>query len=111
MATVGTFDHKPSESAHDIESEVEPENVPLPRSSMVSVRLSEIPFDPDLDIIDERDALGASIPCSGPPSTRTSRSSSRTSESSLSINSVNWEDLEKTEEQQARDDAKDEVSL
>ncbi|KAJ9610747.1 hypothetical protein H2200_005524 [Cladophialophora chaetospira] len=108
MATLEAFDHEPSASVQEIENEVEPANVPLPRSSLVSVRLSEIPFDPELDVIDERDALGASIPCSGPPSTRTSRSSSRTSESSLSINSVNWEDLDKTEEQQARDDAKDE---
>ena len=111
MAAVEALDHRSFESAHEIESDVEPENVPLPRSSMVSVRLSDIPFDPELDIIDERDVLDASIRRSDPPSTRTSRSSSRTSESSISINSVNWEDLEKTEEQQARDDAKDEVGL
>jgi hypothetical protein len=94
------------------ESDIEPENVPLPRSSMVSVRLSDIPFDPDLDIIDEREnPLDASVPRSGSPSSRTSRSSSRTSESSISINSVNWEGLEKTEEQEAKYDATDEVSL
>jgi hypothetical protein len=92
-------------------AEVEPENVPLPRSSMVSVRLSDIPFDPDLDIIDERDVLETSAPRSDPPSTRTSRSSSQSSDSSITINSVNWEDLEKTEEQEAREDATDEVRL
>jgi hypothetical protein len=109
MAEVESPFDLPSEPAPEAESDVEPENVPLPRSSMVSVRLSDIPFDPDLDIIDEHDVPEASLPRSGPPSTRTSRSSSRTSESSLSINSVNWEDLEKTEEQEARDDATDEV--
>ena len=109
MAVVENLETDPALVDVEIENDVEPENVPLPRSSMVSVRLSDIPFDPDLDIIDERDALEASLPRSGSPSTRSSLSSSRTSESSGSINSVNWEDLEKTEQQEAKDDTADEV--
>lgn len=111
MAAMAALDQVVPESVPDLKSDVEPENVPLPRSSMVSVRLSDIPFDPDLDVIDEHDVPEASLPRTDPPSTRTSRSSSRTSESSRSIDSVNWEDLEKTEEQEARDDAADEVGF
>jgi hypothetical protein len=89
---------------------LEPEDVPLPRSSMVSVRLSDIPFDPDLDIISEREpSQVVSTPRSDGPSTRTSRASSQTSESSISMHSVNWEGLEKTEEQERKDEDTDEV--
>lgn len=89
----------------------DPENVPLPTSSMVTVRLSDIPYDPDLDELRQPDApRESSIPRSSPPSTRSSRSSSQTSESSTSINSVNWEGLEKTEEQEPKDEVTDEVS-
>ena len=111
MAEVEVLHAVSSQTMHKVEFDVEPENVPLPRSSMVSVRLSDIPFDPDLDIIGESHvSQEVSLPGSGPPSTRTSRSSSRTSESSVSMNSVNWEGLEKTEEQEAKDDTADEVS-
>ncbi|OQU99435.1 Rab-GTPase-TBC domain-containing protein isoform 1 [Cladophialophora immunda] len=109
MTEVEAMHPVPSEAIPEGGSDIEPENVPLPRSSMVSVRLSDIPFDPDLDIIGERDiSQEASQPRSGPPSTRTSRSSSHTSESSISLNSVNWEGLEKTEEQVHKDEATDE---
>ncbi|OAL36443.1 hypothetical protein AYO20_04339 [Fonsecaea nubica] len=109
MAEVEAIPPVPSETVLDNGSDIEPENVPLPRSSMVSVRLSDIPFDPDLDIIAEPDiSQEASQPRSGPPSSRTSRSSSHTSESSISLNSVNWEGLEKSEEQEQRDEATDE---
>ncbi|OCT47229.1 putative GTPase activating protein (Evi5) [Cladophialophora carrionii] len=109
MADVDAACNLPCQHVAEDDSDVEPENVPLPRSSMVSVRLSDIPFDPDLDIIDERDVpQEVSVPHSGSPSTRSSRSSSRTSESSISMNSVNWEGLEKTEEQEAKYDATDE---
>ncbi|ETI25426.1 hypothetical protein G647_02199 [Cladophialophora carrionii CBS 160.54] len=109
MADVDAACNLPSQHVAEDDSDVEPENVPLPRSSMVSVRLSDIPFDPDLDIIDERDVpQEVSVPHSDSPSTRSSRSSSRTSESSISMNSVNWEGLEKTEEQEAKYDATDE---
>ncbi|KIW66147.1 hypothetical protein PV04_08349 [Phialophora macrospora] len=109
MADVDDACRVPSPNIPEDENDIEPENVPLPRSSMVSVRLSDIPFDPDLDIIDERDSpLEAPVPRSGSPSSRTSRSSSQTSESSISMNSVNWEGLEKTEEQEAKYDATDE---
>ncbi|KAH0839147.1 hypothetical protein AYO21_04740 [Fonsecaea monophora] len=109
MAEVEAIPPVPSETMLEYGSDIEPENVPLPHSSMVSVRLSDIPFDPDLDIIAEPDiSQEASQPRSGPPSSRTSRSSSHTSESSISLNSVNWEGLEKSEEQEQRDEATDE---
>lgn len=112
MAESEVVEEMPSQTTSEVGPEVEPENVPLPRSSMVSVRLSDIPFDPDLDIIDEREIpREVSVPRSSPSSTRSSRSSSQTSESSLSIDSVNWEGLEKTEEQEPKDDGTDEVSL
>ena len=110
MAEVEIVHGLPSQTLPEIKHVIQPEDIPLPRSSMVSVRLSDIPFDPELDIIAERGvSLEASLPESGPPSSRSSRSSSRTSESSISISSVNWEDLEKSEAQEAKDEADDEV--
>ncbi|KAJ9616019.1 hypothetical protein H2204_014188 [Knufia peltigerae] len=90
-------------------TEVKPEDIPLPRSSMITVRLSDIQTPPELDVDAEAQASPQpSVRQSSPSSTRSSRSSSRTSESSVSINSVDWEGLEKTEEQEHKDEATDE---
>lgn len=95
-----------------VEDEISPEDVPLPRSSMITVRLSEVSVLSDLDEdLDLKAPQDNGTPESSPPSTRSSRSSSQTSGSSISLNSVNWEGLEKTEEQEPRDEATDEVSL
>jgi len=89
-------------------TDVKPEDIPLPRSSMITVRLSDIQVHPDVDEELGQDASPQpSIHQSSPSSTRSSRSSSRTSESSISLISVDWEGLEKTEEQE-KDDATDE---
>ncbi|KAK5204703.1 hypothetical protein LTR41_009559 [Exophiala xenobiotica] len=90
------------------DTDVKPEDIPLPRSSMITVRLSDIQVHPDVDEEVEQDASPQpSIRQSSPSSTRSSRSSSRTSESSISLISVDWEGLEKTEEQE-KDEATDE---
>lgn len=89
-------------------TDVRPEDIPLPRSSMITVRLSDIPLQPDVDEELEQEASPQpSIRQSSPSSTRSSRCSSRTSESSISLISVDWEGLEKTEEQE-KDEATDE---
>ncbi|KIW10455.1 hypothetical protein PV08_11419 [Exophiala spinifera] len=93
----------------EVNTALKPEDIPLPRSSMITVRLSDIQSPPELDLDAEVEASPQpSIRQSSPSSTRSSRSSSRTSESSVSIRSVDWEGLEKTEEQEAKDEATDE---
>lgn len=93
-----------------VELEVFPENIPLPRSSMMTVRLSDIEDDASASYKDEVDITQSmSAPPSRPSSTRSSRASSQTSDSSTSINTVDWDELEKTEEQEPKDDASDEV--
>ncbi|KIV94947.1 hypothetical protein PV10_02661 [Exophiala mesophila] len=92
-----------------LEPEVFPENIPLPRSSMITVRLSDIQDNASVSYGDEADATQTlSAPPSRPSSTRSSRASSQTSDSSTSINTVDWDELEKTEEQEPKDDATDE---
>lgn len=92
------------------DSDISPEDVPLPRSSMITVRLSEVNLNPVSDAVPEQDtAQDPSAPQSSPSSTRSSRSSSQTSDSSTSIDTVDWEELDKTEEQEPKDDATDEV--
>lgn len=99
-------------ATHNVEFPISPENIPLPRSSMITVRLSDVQETSPLD----HDRVGADIPqtLSAPQSrtssTRSSRSSSQTSESSTSINTVDWDELEKTEEQESKDENTDEVS-
>jgi hypothetical protein len=90
------------------DTDVKPEDIPLPRSSMITVRLSDIQVHPDVDEEVEQDASPQPSIRQSSPSTRSSRSSSRTSESSISLISVDWEGLEKTEEQE-KDEATDEV--
>lgn len=98
--------------ATETEVEICPEDIPLPRSSMITVRLSDasafsvLEEDVELDVSPETAPLGSS-----PSSIRSSRSSSQSSDKSASLNLVNWEGLEKTEEQEPRDEASDEVSL
>lgn len=95
----------------DVCAGVEPENIPLPTSSMITVRLSDIPVFPDIDEdLEPTGSQEGSLRQSPPSSTRSSRSSSQTSESSASIPSVDWEGLEKTEEQESKDESTDDVS-
>lgn len=99
-----------AELAATNDGDISPENVPLPRSSMITVRLSEVDLEPVIDAISEQDGTqDPSAPQSSPSSTRSSRSSSQTSDSSTSIDTVDWEELDKTEEQEPKDDASDEV--
>jgi len=98
--------------------QVRPENVPLPTDSMITVRLSDAQLQPELAHVSgatqdwnkatvEQNSLTDTAASS---TTRTSsRSSSRSSQASSISNSVDWEGLEKTEEQELKDDATDEV--
>lgn len=99
------------------EEEIRPENIPLPTDSMITVRLSdaqllaeshtfetsleqETPASPEREI---------STTVTSPATRSSSRASSRSSRVSAVSNSVDWEGLEKTEEQVVKDDATDEV--
>lgn len=102
----------------EIVEETRPENIPLPTDSMITVRLSDAQLQAEPAMIhaamqesnehsrgqNSRTSLATS---SG--STPSSRSSSRTSQASTTSNSVDWEGLEKTEQQELKDDATDEV--
>jgi hypothetical protein len=91
-------------------TDISPENIPLPTSSMITVRLSDIQVHPDVgEDLEPGVSQVASLRQSIPSSTRSSRSSSQISDSSASIHSVDWEGLEKTEEQEAKDEETDEV--
>lgn len=101
----------------EAEEEVRPENIPLPTDSMVTVRLSDpqLLADPQpIETFSERQSLATDgrdttsniIPPASRPSSRASSNSSQGS--SISI-SVDWEGLEKTEEEELKDDATDEV--
>lgn len=100
-----------------IEEEIAPENVPLPTDSMITVRLSDAYLDvepfPTMEseshsyantvVTDHEASQTSSL------SRSSSVSSSRSSQASSSSKSVDWEGLEKTEEQEVKDDATDEV--
>lgn len=98
--------------------EIRPENIPLPTDSMITVRLSDAqlhaePVDmhaaaQDLDKATPGQNSRTSIATSS-LSRPSSRSSSRSSQVSSTSNSVDWEGLERTEEQEVKDDATDEV--
>ena len=81
---------------------------PVSTDSMVTVRLSEL-HEP-------KDTLDSEQINSGPPSrassvmSRSSGRSSTSTEDSLRDRSVDWEELEKTEEQEPKDEDTDEVS-
>ena len=98
--------------------EVRPENVPLPTDSMITVRLSDAqlqaePVEIQLTTEDINEAIAeqnsrTSVATSS-VSRPSSRSSSSSSQASSTSNSVDWEELERTEEQEVKDDATDEV--
>lgn len=101
-------------------NDTSPENVPLPTDSMITVRLSDaelqtepIPADDSASVsyantvVSEQDAHHSTT---SSVSRSSSHSSRRSSLSSSAANSVDWEGLEKTEEQEVKDDATDEVS-
>lgn len=90
-----------------VEEELSPENVPLPTDSMITVRLSSdtTQSQSDVDSVKEmnvRDSIMSDV--SG-----TLSQSSEASQDSTTTTSVNWEDLEKSEEQEPKDEATDEV--
>lgn len=101
-----------SEASHtnndDISEDILPENIPLPTStdSMITVRLSDAHLTTkDSPVEDDTTDM---VPGSN-YSRSCSRSSRRSSQSSTLSTSVDWEELEKTEEQEHKDDATDEV--
>lgn len=99
------------------EKEIRPEDIPLPRDSMITVRLSDVQLlaespesEEPLDLqtptaLEHSVAATTGSTCSRP----SSRASSRSSRVSSTSNSVDWEGLEKSEEQEVKDDATDEV--
>ncbi|KAI1629209.1 rab-GTPase-TBC domain-containing protein [Exophiala viscosa] len=101
-----SYPEEDQETLFDSNTAIEPENIPLPRSSMISVRLSDVQLQPETEELDASSRTSVRQSTSSSP--RSSVSSSRTSASSISMNTVDWEGLEKTEEQEARDDATDE---
>jgi len=98
--------------------EIRPENIPLPTDSMITVRLSDAQLQPCLESISNstQDLNRATVEqnshtsmAASSTSRTSSRSSSRSSQASSISNSVDWEGLERTEEQELKDDATDEV--
>ena len=98
--------------------EIRPENVPLPTDSMITVRLSDAqleaePVDIQLTTQDINEAVveqnSRTSVATSSLSRPSSRSSSSSSQASSTSNSVDWEGLERTEEQEVKDDATDEV--
>jgi len=97
------------ENNHDSE-EVTPENIPLPTTtnSMITVRLSDV--QSLVDSAEERITEDSHSSDSSIDSRPCSRSSTRSSQdSSTSTSVVDWEGLERSEQQEPRDDATDEV--
>lgn len=98
--------------------ETNPENIPLPTDSMVTVRLSDanLQAEPatfqasaqELNRAIAEQNSRTSVATSSLSRT-SSRSSSGSSQASSTSNSVDWEGLERTEEQEVKDDATDEV--
>lgn len=105
------------ETASLDEKEIRPEDIPLPRDSMITVRLSDVQLlaeSPESEeplalqtptALEHNFAATTGSTCSRP----SSRASSRSSRVSSISNSVDWEGLEKSEEQEVKDDATDEV--
>lgn len=99
------------------EEEIAPENIPLPTDSMVTVRLSDALFEAepiDQDEVEQTyEEEQPQVEQHRSPSTASfqssTSSSSRISTSSSRSNSVDWEVLEKTEEQEPKDECTDEV--
>lgn len=105
-----------SEPATLNEEEVKPENVPLPTDSMITVRLSDADLESEpveLEQVTEEQNIESADQTArtstiSSTSSVSSRPSSRSSQASGTSNSVDWEGLEKTEEQEAKDVATDE---
>lgn len=94
--------------ADDASPRVRVDDKPVSTDSMVTVRLSELQ--------EPKDILDSEQINSGPPSrassvmSRSSVRSSTSTEDSLRDRSVDWEELEKTEEQEPKGEDTDEVS-
>lgn len=97
--------------------EIRPENIPLPTDSMITVRLSDAQLLAESHTFEtflEQQTPASPEPeistiVTSPASRSSSRASSQSSRASATSNSVDWEGLEKTEEQEIKDDATDEV--
>jgi hypothetical protein len=94
--------------------DVQPEDVPLPTSSMITVPLSDYLSDredtPSETPNDSPRDSGHSIPCHPRSiSVVSSESSTPSSHDSSSLSPVDWEGLEKTEEQEPKDEGTDDV--
>lgn len=90
--------------------EIEPKNVPLPRDSMISVRLSDAVLEAEpLEIEDEISQLQQPESIRSSSQSRCSSRSNRSSTASSVSRSVDWDVLEKTEEQEVKDEGTDEV--
>jgi len=83
-------------------------NSPLPTDSMVTVRLSDAQINP-VSNDSVRNSTRRSSSANSHSSSISARSSTRSS--TPSNTTVDWEELEKTEEQEPRDQATDEVCL
>ena len=94
--------------ADDNSPRIRLDDKPVSTDSMVTVRLSEL-HEP-------KDTLDSEETNNGPPSrassvlSRASGRSSMSTEDSLQDRSVDWEELEKTEEQEPKDEDTDDVS-
>ena len=96
--------------------EVKPEDVPLPTSSMITVRLSDYQSDGEeraTDTPNESPRNSGHSLASRPRSISVASSRSSTtmsSEESGPFSPVDWDELEKTEEQEPKDEGTDDVS-
>lgn len=98
------------------DEEIRPEDIPLPRDSMITVRLSDAQLlseSPSEEVPEvqtpttvEHEFATRTV---SPASRCSSRASSQSSRVSTTSNSVDWEGLEKSEEQEIKDEATDEV--
>ena len=80
-----------------------------PTNSMVTVRLSDVQIHPEVEV-DMADPDNGFSTRSVSASSKTSSSSSNSHNETMSLESVDWDGLEKTEEQERCEDNTDEVS-
>ena len=96
----------------EVQTEVEPANIPLPASSMITVRLSDCGSGTDENALSST----ASSPRNSNASLARSQSDCSSHQSTPSgssdsvLSPVDWEILEKTEEQEPKDEGTDEVN-
>ncbi len=100
-----------SEVQSDTQIEVEPENVPLPTSSMITVRLSDChTLNSEQAVSSTRSSpRNSNASLAKSQSDSSSRGSTPSGSSDSVLSPVDWEILEKTEEQEPRDEGTDEV--